>query len=224
MEEFLAKMGLSLAQCKQKYQFMNSSVSVCVRVHSAYTAAASSSLTLLRLRLKDQIAKYGQEYGLDDVMYGSFQRFLGFKTPYSAADVVYYCTALIEHRPSDAVMAAGRAIAQQQQQQQSLAGAAAAATAAPQGGAQLAAAEAQAARDEKDAWLDSFNAAYDALGGRSTKEIQRGLEISMALQTALCATLLVWWLGTLSFMTCLTILSAVSSTAPTKSSLRWHSW
>jgi hypothetical protein len=82
------------------------------------------------------------------------QRFLGFKTPYSAADVVYYCTALIEHRPSDAVMAAGRAIAQQQQQQQSLAGAAAAATAAPQGGAQLAAAEVQAARDEKDAWLD----------------------------------------------------------------------
>jgi hypothetical protein len=85
------------------------------------------------------------------------QRFLGFKTPYSAADVVYYCTALIEHRPSDAVMAAGRAIAQQQQQQQSLTGAAAAAataTAAPQGGAQLAAAEAQAARVEKDAWLD----------------------------------------------------------------------
>jgi CDC45-like protein len=49
MEEFLAKMGLSLAQCKQKYQFMNSSVSVCVRVHSAYTAAASSSLTLVSI-------------------------------------------------------------------------------------------------------------------------------------------------------------------------------
>jgi hypothetical protein len=34
----------------------------------------------------------------------------------------------------------------------------------------------------------SFNAAYDALGGRSTKEIQRGLEISMALQTAVRTT------------------------------------
>jgi hypothetical protein len=33
-------------------------------------------------------------------------------------------------------------------------------------------------------YANSFNAAYDALGGRSTKEIQRGLEISMALQTA----------------------------------------
>lgn len=49
LEEFLAKMGFSLEQCKQKYPFMSCQ---------------------LRQRLRDQIQKYAEEYGLEDVFYG----------------------------------------------------------------------------------------------------------------------------------------------------------
>lgn len=49
LEEFLAKMGFSLEQCKQKYPFMSCQ---------------------LRKRLKDQIEKYAEDYGLQDVFYG----------------------------------------------------------------------------------------------------------------------------------------------------------
>lgn len=49
LEEFLAKMGFSLEQCKQKYPFMSCQ---------------------LRKRLRDQIEKYAQDYGLQDVFYG----------------------------------------------------------------------------------------------------------------------------------------------------------
>lgn len=49
LEEFLAKMGFSLEQCKQKYPFMSCQ---------------------LRKRLRDQIEKYADDYGLQDVFYG----------------------------------------------------------------------------------------------------------------------------------------------------------
>ncbi|CAM9308546.1 unnamed protein product, partial [Hapterophycus canaliculatus] len=49
LEEFLAKMGFSLEQCKQKYPFMSCQ---------------------LRKRLRDQIEKYAEDYGLQDVFYG----------------------------------------------------------------------------------------------------------------------------------------------------------
>lgn len=52
LEEFLAKMGFSLEQCKQKYPFMSCQ---------------------LRRRLRDQIEKYAEEYGLQDIFYGEFQ-------------------------------------------------------------------------------------------------------------------------------------------------------
>lgn len=51
LEEFLAKMGFSLEQCKQKYPFMSCQ---------------------LRKRLRDQIEKYAEDYGLQDVFYGKF--------------------------------------------------------------------------------------------------------------------------------------------------------
>ena len=52
LEEFLAKMGFSLEQCKQKYPFMSCQ---------------------LRRRLRDQIEKYAAEYGLQDIFYGEIQ-------------------------------------------------------------------------------------------------------------------------------------------------------
>ncbi len=81
LEEFLAKMGVGLQQCKQKFPFMSSQ---------------------LRARLRQQLTKYMEEYGLEDIFYGSFQRFLGFNTPISAADMVYSITALLEqHAEAD---------------------------------------------------------------------------------------------------------------------------
>ncbi len=81
LEEFLAKMGVGLQQCKQKFPFMSSQ---------------------LRARLRQQLTKYMEEYGLEDIFYGSFQRFLGFNTPISAADMVYSITALFEqHAEAD---------------------------------------------------------------------------------------------------------------------------
>lgn len=53
LEEFLAKMGFSLEQCKQKYPFMSCQ---------------------LRKRLRDQIEKYAEDYGLQDVFYGKLSK------------------------------------------------------------------------------------------------------------------------------------------------------
>ena len=55
LEEFLAKMGFSLEQCKQKYPFMSCQ---------------------LRKRLRDQIEKYAEDYGLQDVFYGECWQFV----------------------------------------------------------------------------------------------------------------------------------------------------
>lgn len=59
LEEFLAKMGFSLEQCKQKYPFMSCQ---------------------LRRRLRDQIEKYAAEYGLQDIFYGEIRSQLHAQT------------------------------------------------------------------------------------------------------------------------------------------------
>ncbi|CAM9144349.1 unnamed protein product [Choristocarpus tenellus] len=129
LEEFLAKMGFSLEQCKQKYPFMSCQ---------------------LRQRLKDQIEKYAKDYGLEDVFYGSYQRYCGFKNPLSAADMVYSITALVEHVDAE------------------------------DGGDTTNVSLIEA----DEAWMDSFNTAYDALSGKSPALMQKGLELSMSLQKA----------------------------------------
>lgn len=134
LEEFLAKMGFSLEQCKQKYPFMSCQ---------------------LRKRLRDQIQKYAEEYGLQDVFYGSYQRYCGFKSPLSAADMVYCITALTEHKE--------------------LGG-----TDCHQGFA----VDATDADEDEEGWIDSFNTAYDALSGKSLNLLQQGLSLSMSLQRA----------------------------------------
>ncbi|CAM9217747.1 unnamed protein product [Sphacelaria rigidula] len=134
LEEFLAKMGFSLEQCKQKYPFMSCQ---------------------LRQRLRDQIQKYAEEYGLEDVFYGSYQRYCGFKNPLSAADMVYCITALTEHKEE-----AGN------YSQQGFA------------------IDTTDPEDDEQGWIDSFNTAYDALSGKSLALLQQGLSLSMSLQRA----------------------------------------
>ncbi|CAM9154798.1 unnamed protein product [Ectocarpus sp. 8 AP-2014] len=133
LEEFLAKMGFSLEQCKQKYPFMSCQ---------------------LRKRLRDQIEKYAEDYGLQDVFYGSYQRYCGFKNPLSAADMVYCITALAEHKD--------------------LVG----------GTTEQGPGDSTRVEEDEEGWIDSFNTAYDALSGKSPTLLKQGLSLSMSLQRA----------------------------------------
>jgi cell division control protein 45 len=139
LEELLAKIGVGLQQCKQKFPFMSSQ---------------------MRRRLKEKLVEYGDKYGLDDITYGSFVRYLGFSCPISAADIVYCVTALVEHVDlRDSVNVA---------------------TQEAKDGDDV-------SIDDNDdgAWLDGFNAAYDLLGAKAPDVMQKGLELSMSLQKAI---------------------------------------
>lgn len=71
----LARMGFALADCQQKFQYMNLEV---------------------KRKMKDEFARYLPEYGLTDFYYRSFLLLRGYASRVSAADVVYGVTALLE--------------------------------------------------------------------------------------------------------------------------------
>jgi cell division control protein 45 len=71
----LAKMGIALAECQQKFQYMSSD---------------------MKKRMKEEFQKLLPEYGLTDLYYRSFQRLHGYSSKVSAADVVYGVSALLE--------------------------------------------------------------------------------------------------------------------------------
>ncbi|KAI5069918.1 hypothetical protein GOP47_0014261 [Adiantum capillus-veneris] len=71
----LAKMGIALVECQQKFQYMSSD---------------------MKRRMKEEFQKLLPEYGLSDLYYRSFQRLHGYSSKVSAADVVYGVTALLE--------------------------------------------------------------------------------------------------------------------------------
>lgn len=71
----LAKMGIALVECQQKFQYMSSD---------------------MKKRMKEEFQKLLPEYGLTDLYYRSFQRLHGYSSKVSAADVVYGVTALLE--------------------------------------------------------------------------------------------------------------------------------
>lgn len=79
LQELLAEMGISLSQCKQSYNFMSPE---------------------LRQHFRNMInsGAIQEKYGLKDttVMYKSFVRYSGYKTPLAAGDVVQSTTALLE--------------------------------------------------------------------------------------------------------------------------------
>ena len=75
LDTFLAKMGIPLTVCKQRYSHM--------------------SLEYKR-QLRDRIPEYAEEFGLTEITYGSFEKFDGFRSKLSAADVVYSVNALLE--------------------------------------------------------------------------------------------------------------------------------
>ena len=71
----LAKMGIALVECQQKFQYMSSD---------------------MKKRMKEEFQKLLPEYGLTDLYYRSFQRLHGYSSKVSAADVVYGVSALLE--------------------------------------------------------------------------------------------------------------------------------
>eukprot|EP00035_Acanthoeca_spectabilis_P026224 m.461800 g.461800 ORF g.461800 m.461800 type:complete len:590 (-) comp22414_c0_seq1:118-1887(-) len=75
LHNLLAKMGISIEQCKQQY---------------------SSMSVMIRDQLHDQISRYAHEYNLENCTYPSFVLRAGFRTHYSASDLVYATTGLLE--------------------------------------------------------------------------------------------------------------------------------
>ncbi|KAF7825819.1 cell division control protein 45-like protein [Senna tora] len=71
----LARMGFALADCQQKFQYMNIEV---------------------KRKMKHEFERFLPEYGLTDFYYRSFLRIHGYNSRVSAADVVYGVTALLE--------------------------------------------------------------------------------------------------------------------------------
>ncbi|KAF8364622.1 hypothetical protein HHK36_033407 [Tetracentron sinense] len=71
----LARMGFSLVDCQQKFQYMNLEV---------------------KQKMKDEFERFLPEYGLTELYYRSFLRLHGYSSKVSAADVVYGVTALLE--------------------------------------------------------------------------------------------------------------------------------
>ncbi|EEB05321.2 DNA replication pre-initiation complex subunit Cdc45 [Schizosaccharomyces japonicus yFS275] len=83
LHKLLAKMGLSLVECKQTYTHMNME---------------------LKKTLKQSLTRFGPLYGLDEVVYQSFIRTFGFKCTLSASDVTYAISALLESGKSRLVL------------------------------------------------------------------------------------------------------------------------
>ncbi|KAK8943156.1 hypothetical protein KSP39_PZI009051 [Platanthera zijinensis] len=71
----LARMGFPLVDCQKKFQYMSMEV---------------------KQRMKDEFDHFLPEYGLTDFYYRSFFRIHGYCSKFSAADVVYGVTALLE--------------------------------------------------------------------------------------------------------------------------------
>eukprot|EP01134_Creolimax_fragrantissima_P007045 CFRG7045T1 len=72
---FLAKMGISLWECREKYSEMS---------------------IKLREKFKVKLIEEGHNYGLQDLVFQSFYRRLPFRTPTSASDFVYAIAALLQ--------------------------------------------------------------------------------------------------------------------------------
>lgn len=80
MKLLIAKMGISLAECQQQYQYMKNDT---------------------RKGLKQMLENVGKEAGLGDLYFRNLYRFHGYNDQVSAADVVYGVTALLEATTTD---------------------------------------------------------------------------------------------------------------------------
>ena len=75
LKTFMAQMGVSLKESQQNFCFKGLE---------------------LKSRLREKIDAYAEEYGLSDIVYGSFTRFVGFGQVFSAADYAFAIMAELE--------------------------------------------------------------------------------------------------------------------------------
>ncbi|KAL8529180.1 hypothetical protein ACS0TY_006582 [Phlomoides rotata] len=75
MQLLLARMGFAREECKQKFQYMSVEI---------------------KHRMKDMFEQYLPEFGLTDFYFRGFLLLHGYSSKFSAADVVYGVTALLE--------------------------------------------------------------------------------------------------------------------------------
>lgn len=87
LHKLFAKMGFSLAQCRQVYTHMDMD---------------------LKRNLRDKLEKFAPQYGLDELMLKSFVRPYGYKCTLSASDTSYAITALLETGQKGIVKRANR--------------------------------------------------------------------------------------------------------------------
>jgi len=80
LKNLLAKMGLSIEQCEQQYSAMD------VR---------------LKTQLMNQVLRYKDDYNLENCVFPSFVSQSGFREQYSASDLVYTITGLLEAPAND---------------------------------------------------------------------------------------------------------------------------
>lgn len=80
LHHLLAQMGFSLEQCKQQYIAMD---------------------VKLKLTLEEQLDTYAEDSNLENFSFPSFESQSGFRAQYSASDLVYISTGLLEAAPDN---------------------------------------------------------------------------------------------------------------------------
>ena len=162
LKTFLARMGISLKECNQKFSFMS------VR---------------LKAKLHDKITEHMEEFDLEDILYSSFQfqgtylsseysatstltlfmEIAGFDTLVSAADVTYGVQALLEQPKVDQAANAENRDSNTSQESDT----------------------AKSSNISK-AWLENFNEAYESLASHdhAVTLLKKGINVSMDLQKA----------------------------------------
>ena len=161
LKTFLARMGISLKECNQKFSFMS------VR---------------LKTKLRDKIMEHMQEFDLDDILYSSFQyqgtkrifmcgherskkslrNLAGFDTLVSAADVTHAVQALLEQPKVESSAGDENKDANASQEE----------------------VEAEKLNKMSKAWLENFNEAYESLASHdhAVSLLKKGITVSMDLQ------------------------------------------
>ena len=174
LNTFMARMGVSLKESKQKFSFMSND---------------------LKDRLRDKIDEFADDYGLTDIVYGSFVRFVGFGNKFSAADYAFAITAALEvgnglHGRAGMSMSFAKKIAASGQVNGSGNGGAnsnAIVSKNASGGNEdesRALVLQEANKIERRRTEDRFNAAYKVLSGRSLEDLERVTKLSMEIQRA----------------------------------------
>lgn len=143
LHKLFAKMGFSLTQCRQIYTHMDLD---------------------LKRNLREKLAKFAPQYGLDDLLLKSFVRAYGFKCTLSASDTSYAITALLEIGRMGPLQRAAHYKSDENDSDMTQ----------------------QTMSEIRQDWLQNFNDAFDALDNIDL--LQKAIPVSMELHKAIVRT------------------------------------